>query len=279
MRAHSRKRRSSVRIWEAARRGSGWPTIQSCPNPKLCQDDDPDSGCEGERQAHGLRLRKEVASGLAPEARVRAVRFVFGPYYTMAGGISRRDGARPRMWSAALPIRYWPGCRPNPNVRQANEDWNERAPSWCASSSIRTGFGLIGLSSNDAGQQIQFLTTGITVTQVRENIRTVDVVARTSGTESPRPRTKLLNMTLTSSGDGKLVPLSQVGRVEIRRGRPNPQATRSHAPTHHRPGRPRRGGSSRRRCRAEVLKAIQPIVDKLPRWLTGSKREEMPKSP
>jgi multidrug efflux pump subunit AcrB len=40
---------------------------------------------------------------------------------------------------------------------------------------------LIGLSSNDAEQQIQFLTTGVTVTQVREDIRAVDVMARTSG--------------------------------------------------------------------------------------------------
>ena len=56
---------------------------------------------------------------------------------------------------------------------------------------------LIGLSPNGAGQQIQFLTTGVAVTQVREDIRAVDVVARTSGPNRSDP-TKLLNMTLTS---------------------------------------------------------------------------------
>lgn len=73
---------------------------------------------------------------------------------------------------------------------------------------------LIGLSPNDAEQQIQFLTTGVTVTQVREDIRAVDVVTRTSGANRLDP-TKLLNMTLTSK-DGRLIPLSQVGKVEIR---------------------------------------------------------------
>ena len=55
---------------------------------------------------------------------------------------------------------------------------------------------------------------GVTVTQVREDIRTVDVVARTSGTNRLDP-TKLLNMTLTSS-DGRLIPLSQIGNVVVR---------------------------------------------------------------
>jgi len=47
--------------------------------------------------------------------------------------------------------------------------------------------------------------------QVREDIRTVDVVARTSGPNRLDP-TKLLNMTLSSS-DGRLIPLSQIGNV------------------------------------------------------------------
>ena len=66
-------------------------------------------------------------------------------------------------------------------------------------------------------QQIQFLTTGVTVTQVREDIRTVDVVARTSGPNRLDP-TKLLNMTLTSN-DGRLIPLSQIGKVDDQRRR------------------------------------------------------------
>ena len=52
------------------------------------------------------------------------------------------------------------------------------------------------------------------MTQVREDIRTVNVVALTSGDNRLDP-TKLLNMTLTSS-DGRLIPLSQVGHVVVK---------------------------------------------------------------
>ena len=147
----------------------------------------------------------------------------------------------------------------NPHVRQANEDWTERAPVLhfvLDQDRLR----LLGLSSNDVGQQIQFLTTGATVTQVREDIRTVDVVARTSGTNRLDP-TKLLNMTLSSS-DGRLIPLSQIGNVVIREEDPILKR-RDRVPTitvesdideSLQPPE----------VTAELAKAIQPINDKLP---------------
>ena len=55
---------------------------------------------------------------------------------------------------------------------------------------------LIGLSPAEAAQQLQFLLTGVTVTQVREDIRTVDVVARSSGPSALDPA-RLADFTLT----------------------------------------------------------------------------------
>ncbi len=147
----------------------------------------------------------------------------------------------------------------NPHVRQANEDWTERAPVVhfvLDQDRLR----LIGLSPNDAGEQIQFLTTGVAVTQVREDIRAVDVVARTSGANRLDP-TKLLNMTLTSK-NGRLVPLSQVGKVEIREEEPILKR-RDRTPTitvqsdHDDSVQPRQ-------VTMEVWKSIQPILSKLP---------------
>src|SRR3984893_6252636 len=164
-----------------------------------------------ERDKLILRLRQQVAAGLAPEARVRAVQFVFGPYspYPIAFRVMGTDPTVVR----TIADQVLEKMQANPNVRQANEDWTERAPVVhlvLDQDRLR----LIGLSSQDAGQQIQFLTIGVAVTQVRENIRTVDVVARTSGANRLDP-TKLLNMTLTSS-DGQLIPLSQVGPVVVK---------------------------------------------------------------
>ncbi|MEO5713199.1 MAG: efflux RND transporter permease subunit, partial [Luteolibacter sp.] len=59
-----------------------------------------------------------------------------------------------------------------------------------------------------------FLLTGLTITQVREDIRTVNIVARSAGPERLDP-TKLQDFTLTSR-DGKAIPLSQIGKIEIR---------------------------------------------------------------
>jgi multidrug efflux pump subunit AcrB len=73
---------------------------------------------------------------------------------------------------------------------------------------------LLGLTSNEAAQQLQFLLTGIPLTQVREDIRTVDVVARSSGTTRLDP-SRIGDFTLMSR-DGHAVPLTQIGHTEIR---------------------------------------------------------------
>lgn len=227
-----------------------------------------------ERDKLIFRLRQQVSAGLAPEARVRAVRFVFGPYspWPVAFRVMGPDLNVVRSIADQVLVKM----QANANVRQANEDWTERAPVLhfvLNQDRLR----LIGLSSSDAGQQIQFLTTGIRVTQVREDIRTVDVVARTSGTNRPNP-TRLLDMTLTSS-DGKLVPLSQIGKVTVneedpilkRRDRTPTITVQSDVDDSVQPPQ----------VTAEISKAIQPILDKLPpgyRIEVGADAEESAKA-
>ena len=204
-----------------------------------------------------LRLRKQVAAGLAPEARVRVIRFVFGPPspWPIAFRVMGPDPAQVR----SIADQVLAKAQGNPHVRQANEDWTERAPT-AHFILDQDRLRLIGLSSNDASQQIQFLLTGVPVTQVREDIRTVDVVARTWGPNRLDP-TKLLNMTLTNS-DGRLIPLSQVGSVEVReedpilkrRDRLPTITVQSELDDSLQPPQ----------VTAEIAKAIQPIIDKLP---------------
>src|SRR3984893_8438113 len=156
------------------------------------------------------RLRTRVAQGLAPEAFVRAAPFVFGPYvpFPVAFRVMGPDIGKVR----AIANEVESIMRANPNIRQVNQDWGTRVPKVhfvLDQDRLR----LIGLSSNDAAQQLQFLLTGVPVTQVREDIRTVDVVARTSGSERLDP-SRLADFTLTSQ-DGRLIPLAQIGRVEV----------------------------------------------------------------
>src|SRR5262249_10841373 len=93
------------------------------------------------------------------------------------------------------------------------EDWGERAPTLHFVLD-QDRLQLMGLTPREAGEQIQFLLTGVPVTQVREDIRAVDIVARTLGTSRFNPN-ELMNMTLTSR-DGRAVPIAQVGTAVVR---------------------------------------------------------------
>src|SRR5688572_28816682 len=157
------------------------------------------------------RLREAVAQGLAPEAYVRATQFVFGPPSTFPVEF-RITGPDPaqlyRISEKALDI-----MRGVSDVREANRDWGNRTPV-LRFIPDQDRLNLIGLSTAEVGQQLQFLLTGNPVTQVREDIRNVPIVARSAGAERLDP-TRLADFSLMSR-DGRQIPLDQVGRSEVR---------------------------------------------------------------
>ena len=163
------------------------------------------------RERLKLRLRERIAKGLVPEGRVRVTQLVFGPYTPFPVAFRVMGPDPDKLRDIANEVQAV--MRANPNTRQVNQDWGERAPT------VRfvldqDRLRLIGLTSNDAAEQLQFLLTGAPVTQVREDIRIVEVVARSAGPERLDPA-KFADMTLTSQ-DGRLIPLSQIGHVEVR---------------------------------------------------------------
>ncbi|MBI2256166.1 MAG: efflux RND transporter permease subunit [Proteobacteria bacterium] len=158
-----------------------------------------------------LRLRAQVADGLVPEGRVRVTQLVFGPYshFPVTFRVMGPDPAKLREIAKDVQAVM----RANPNTRQVNQDWGERAPTAhfvLDQDRLRS----IGLTSSDVAQQLQFLLTGVPVTQLREDIRTVEIMARSAGPERLDPA-QFGDLTLTSQ-DGRIVPLSQIGRIEIR---------------------------------------------------------------
>jgi multidrug efflux pump subunit AcrB len=157
------------------------------------------------------RLRERIAQGLAPEARVRVSQLIFGPFprYLVNFRVMGPDPDELR----TIANQVQAVMRANPHTRQVNQDWGERSPTLHFVLD-QDRLQLMGLSSSEAAQQLQFLLTGVAVTQVREDIRTVQVVARSAGPERLDPA-RLDEMTLTSRM-GRMVPLSQIGHVEIR---------------------------------------------------------------
>jgi len=114
-----------------------------------------------------LRLRGRIAQGLAPEARVRVTAHLrtLHPRYLVNFRVMGPDPDRLR----AIADRVQAVLRANPHTRQVNQDWGERTPT-VHFVLDQNRLQLMGLSSSDAAQQLQFLLTGVPVTQVREDI-------------------------------------------------------------------------------------------------------------
>src|SRR4029450_12562142 len=103
--------------------------------------------------------------------------------------------------------------RASPLMRTTNSDWGERVPTLHFSLD-QDRLQNIGLTSSDVAQQLQFLLNGVPITDVREDIRSVQVVARSAGRARLDP-SKIADFTLVGTA-GQRIPLSQIGTVGIR---------------------------------------------------------------
>lgn len=157
------------------------------------------------------RLRAAISDGLAPEASVRVTQLVFGPYTPFPVEFRIMGPDQDELYKIsehALAI-----MKTVPDVRQANRDWGNRTPV-LRFVPDQERLNLIGLSPSEAAQQMQLLLSGIQVTQVRENIRNVPVVARSAGENRLDP-SRLADFSLMSR-NGRQIPLDQIGHSEIR---------------------------------------------------------------
>jgi multidrug efflux pump subunit AcrB len=170
---------------------------------------------EKQRDALKQRLRIAIAAGLTPEARVRVTQLVFGPYspYPVAYRVSGPD--QDKLRSIAAEVQKV--MEASPILRTVNSDWGNRTPSLHFTLE-QERLQAIGLSSTSIAQQLQFLLNGIALTEVREDIRTVQVVARSAGGNRLDPA-RIADFTLAGS-NGQRIPLSQIGVLEVRNEEP-----------------------------------------------------------
>ncbi len=166
---------------------------------------------EAARDRLKLKLRRAVADGLAPAARVRATQLVFGPPspFPVAFRVTGPDLAVVR----GIAEQVQRVMQADPTMRTVNSDWGERAPAlhFVLDQERLRAF---GLTSSDVADQLQFLLNGAPVAQVREDIRSVEVVARSSGADRLDPA-RIGDYQLMGT-NGQRVPVSQIGKVEVR---------------------------------------------------------------
>ena len=212
---------------------------------------------EDARETLKHRLREVVADGLAPEARVRVTQLVFGPYspFPVAFRVTGPDPDKLRDVAAqALAV-----MRASPLMRTTNSDWGERVPTLHFSLD-QDRLQSIGLTSTDVAQQLQFLLSGIPITDVREDIRSVQVTARSAGNTRLDP-SRIADFTLVGTA-GERIPLSQIGTVDIRMEDPILRR-RDRTPTITVRGDIAEGLQPPDVSNA-VWKALQPIIAQLP---------------
>ncbi|MGE4537909.1 MAG: efflux RND transporter permease subunit [Desulfovibrio sp.] len=155
------------------------------------------------------RIEAFAAQGGLPEGRVRVTTLFLGPPvgYPVQFRVIGPDPNRVRQ--IAYQVRDI--MRANPNTVDVNLDWNEQARA------IRLVVDqdrarILGLTPQDIAEALQALLSGVTITQVRDGIELVNVVARAVPEERLRPEA-LADLTI-SIRNGKIIPLSQVARLE-----------------------------------------------------------------
>ncbi|TXT38839.1 MAG: acriflavin resistance protein [Comamonadaceae bacterium] len=166
---------------------------------------------QDEREALKFRLRQVIADGLAPEARVRVTQIVFGPPspFPVAYRVTGPDPDKLREIAAQVETVM----HASPMMRTVNTDWGSRVPTLHFTLN-QDRLNAVGLSSNSVALQLQFLLSGAPLTEVREDIRSVQVVGRAAGDIRLDPA-KIAGLSLVGSA-GQRIPLSQVGKVEVR---------------------------------------------------------------
>jgi multidrug efflux pump len=155
------------------------------------------------------RLEKALAEGALSGARTRVDRFNFGPPvgYPVQFRVIGPDPLKVR--DIAEDVRKVMAS--NSKLIDPHLEWGEQAKS------IRLEVDqdrarAIGLTPQDVAQTLQTLLTGFTVTQYREGIESIDVVARAVPAER-LDLGRLPSLTI-STRNGIAVPLSQIARIK-----------------------------------------------------------------
>jgi multidrug efflux pump subunit AcrB len=160
------------------------------------------------RERVKARLEKALADGALPEARTRVDRFVFGPPvgFPVQFRVIGPDPMKVR--EIAEQVRQVMAA--NPKIVDPHLDWSEQVKS------IRLEVDqdrarALGLTPQDVAQTLQTLLSGLTITQYREGIEHIDVVARAVPDERLELG-RLPALTITTR-NGVPVPLSQIARL------------------------------------------------------------------
>jgi multidrug efflux pump len=161
------------------------------------------------RERVKARLERALADGAMPEARARVDRFSFGP--PVGFPVQFRVVGPSPLKVRAIADEVRAVMAENPKIVDPHLNWGEEVKS------IRLEVDqdrarALGLTPQDVSQMLQTLLSGHVVTQYREGIEHIDVVARAVPSERLE-LDRLPSLTITTR-NGVAVPLSQIARLK-----------------------------------------------------------------
>jgi multidrug efflux pump subunit AcrB len=154
-------------------------------------------------------LQSRIDAGEVPEARVRVTRLLFGP--PVPWPVSYRVVGPDPVQLRAIAHQVRELTEAHPNTFSTHLEWDERVPVLQLDTDPER-LRLMGLTPRDVAQQLQFQLDGAPVTEVRQDIRTVQVRARAA---RPDGQALLPESIELRTLDGRKIPLTQVGTVRV----------------------------------------------------------------
>jgi len=152
-------------------------------------------------------LHQHIDAGEFSAARVRVTRLLFGP--PVPWPVSFRVMGQDPLELRRIAYQVQAVMAANPHTVGAHLEWEERMPV------LRLKLNpdqllAYGLTAADVAQQLQFQFSGATVSQLREDIRSVDVVARLARPQALQPDSIELK-----TPQGKAVSIRQLGELVV----------------------------------------------------------------
>lgn len=164
------------------------------------------TGNAAERNRVEAAMKARVAAGEFAEARVRVHHLLYGPPVIWPVSFRVLGPAPLELRRIAEAVRAV--AQGVPHIVDPHLEWGERAPV------VRLDMDpdrlrLLNLTPREVAQQLQFSLDGVPVTEVREDIRSVQVRARGLLTGRPKDLADLEIKTL----DGRKLPVAQLGTL------------------------------------------------------------------
>jgi len=153
-------------------------------------------------------LETRIAAGEFPEARVRVTRLLYGPPVVWPVSFRVLGPESDQLREIAHQIRTL--MTGHPNIVMPHLEWDERVPTLYLDMDPEN-LGWMGLTPAEVARQLQFQLRGVAVTELRQGIRSVQLVARNARGEVIMPE----NLEIKTR-DGRKLSVQQLGKWQVR---------------------------------------------------------------